>query len=329
MAVLGVLAAQSGLAWDYEGHRVVNQLALSTLPATFPAFALTAAAKERIAFLSGDPDRWRNADDPTFNHLNGPDHYIDLDNVQRFGIDPHDLPKFRYDFVAAMARARAAHPEVLTNLDVGHDVSHTSQVEGFLPWEMVENFDKLKSEFSTLKALEQVGTKEEIENEQQSIVYTMGVMGHYVGDSSQPLHVTKYHHGWRGDNPNHYTTDSKFHGWIDGGYFKQMGGVHVEDVADKMKPAKPFASTHADYKPGDLFKLANQYLCDQLQFVEPLYRLEKDGKLTGEGETGKQGMSFLKQQLATGAQLLGDMYYNAWLESKPDSYLIKSRTPAQ
>ena len=32
------------LAWDYDGHRIVNQLALATLPADFPGFARIAEA---------------------------------------------------------------------------------------------------------------------------------------------------------------------------------------------------------------------------------------------------------------------------------------------
>src|SRR5215471_14734986 len=50
------LAAQFGLlsshAWDYEGHRLVNQLALASLPTNFPQFVHAAAAVERIAFLA-------------------------------------------------------------------------------------------------------------------------------------------------------------------------------------------------------------------------------------------------------------------------------------
>ena len=62
----------TGRAWDYEGHRTVNQLALDSLPTNFPAFVFTAAARERIAFLGGEPDRWRNTPDLTLKHCNGP-----------------------------------------------------------------------------------------------------------------------------------------------------------------------------------------------------------------------------------------------------------------
>ena len=52
VAMLTLLVASAtpfARAWDYEGHRTVNQLALAALPANFPAFVKTPAARERIA----------------------------------------------------------------------------------------------------------------------------------------------------------------------------------------------------------------------------------------------------------------------------------------
>src|SRR2546425_4216837 len=105
------LSVPCALAWDYEGHRLVNQLALASLPTNFPSFVRTPAAAERVAFLSGEPDRWRNTSDLPFKHSNGPDHYIDLEELEHFGLRPEMLPVFRYDFVAQLALTRKAHPE--------------------------------------------------------------------------------------------------------------------------------------------------------------------------------------------------------------------------
>ena len=63
-----VVVALGGLvfnlpAWDYEGHHAVNELALASLPTNFPAFVLDPAARDRIAFLAGEADRWRNITD--------------------------------------------------------------------------------------------------------------------------------------------------------------------------------------------------------------------------------------------------------------------------
>src|SRR5258708_20126103 len=85
-------------AWDYEGHRAVNQLALASLPADFPSFALNPAARERITFLSGEPDRWRNISDVTLRHYNAPDHYIDMEELDGCRFDIHSLQRFPYVF---------------------------------------------------------------------------------------------------------------------------------------------------------------------------------------------------------------------------------------
>src|SRR5882757_6299133 len=95
-------------AWDYEGHHMVNELALASLPKDFGGFKLTPAIKQRIEYLSGEPDRWRNVPDLGLRHVNGPDHYFDLEDVKLCSLTPETLPLLRYDFVAAIALARAA-----------------------------------------------------------------------------------------------------------------------------------------------------------------------------------------------------------------------------
>ena len=96
---LTLLLAPAARAWDYEGHRVVNQLALAALPKDFPAFVKTPEAAERIAFLAGEPDRWRNqgdgrnpTDDLPLSHFNGPDHYLDLEQLEDYGLTPRTVP---------------------------------------------------------------------------------------------------------------------------------------------------------------------------------------------------------------------------------------------
>jgi hypothetical protein len=319
--VLAVLRPVPCRAWDYEGHHLVNQLALAALPTNFPAFALTPDAQARIAFLAGEPDRWRNTTDLILKHFNGPDHYIDLEDLDAYGIDVHAMPRFRYDFTAQLAIARHDHPDRFAPIDPAADADHTRELVGFLPWAIVENFDKLKSQFSYLKAFEEGGRPEEIANAQQNILYIMGVMGHYVGDASQPLHTTKHFNGWVGDNPNHYTTRKTFHAWIDGGYFHKIGLPEAKDLAAAIHPAQLISAGVPEGKPTDAFSLVMEYILAQHKLVEPLYQLEKDGKLTGYGDVGHQGTGFLTTQLVVAGQMLGNLWYSAWQEATPDSYL--------
>src|ERR1700728_4272982 len=123
LAVTFLLSQNICQAWDYEGHRFVNQLALASLPTNFPAFVKTPEASERIAFLAGEPDRWRNTAD--LNHFNAPDHYIDLDELAKYGIDENHLTHFRHDFTAQLALARAAHPENFPPIDPEANRDHT------------------------------------------------------------------------------------------------------------------------------------------------------------------------------------------------------------
>jgi hypothetical protein len=322
LLVLLPLSSQLASAWDYEGHRTVNQLALASLPTNFPAFVRVPEAAERVAFLAGEPDRWRNMQDLPLRHCNGPEHYIDAEELAVYGLKPETLPVFRYEFVADLALIRKAHPEKFPTIDPSRNEDHTRELIGLLPWAIAENYAKLKSEFSYLKTYQDSGgSPEEIANAQANILYVMGVMGHYVGDASQPLHTTIHHHGWVGENPQHYTTSSRFHSWIDGGYFAKIGGPNLNEMEPKLRPAQLVAINGRPAKPEEMFQAGMIFIMEQNKLVEPLYQLEKEGKLSGEGETGLEGKAFLYGQLIKSGQLLGDIWYSAWQQAPPDTFL--------
>ena len=327
LRALGLLAlvqlwVNGASAWDYEGHRLVNQLALASLPTNFPAFVKTPEASERVAFLAGEADRWRNTPDLPLKHCNEPDHYIDLEELALYGLKPELLPVLRYDFVAHLALVRKAHPESFPAVESGSDPAHTHGLVGLLPWAIAENYGKLKSGFSYLKTFEENGgTPEEIANAQQNILYVMGVMGHYVGDASQPLHTTIHHHGWVGDNPHRYSTSRGFHSWIDGGYFNKIGGASLNEMRNKLRSAQLASLEGRAAKPEEMFQAGMVFILEQHKQLEPLYQLEKDGKLSGEGETGLQGKAFLEGQLIKSGQMLGDIWYSAWQQAPPDTFL--------
>jgi hypothetical protein len=315
-------AFQPAGAWDYEGHRVVNELALASLPTNFPAFVQEPAAAERVTFLSGEPDRWRNMQDLSLRHANGPDHYIDLEELEDYGIKAEMLPVFRYDFVGKLAQIRAAHPDKFPAPDAARNEDHTRGLVGLLPWAMTESYAKVKSGFSYLKTFEENGgTPEEIANARANIIYVMGVMGHYVGDAAQPLHTTIHHHGWVGPNPHLYSTNSRIHAWIDGGFFSKIGGANLERLRARVRPAQLVTIGDRPAKPEEIFQATVLFLQEQNKLVEPLYVLDHSGKLSGEGETTAEGRAFLEGQLLKGAQMLGDLWYSAWQQAPSDTFL--------
>ena len=118
--------------FDYEGHRLVNQLALAALPEDFPPFVRTAAARAD-RFSRRRADRWRNSNELPLQHVNGPDHFIDFEDLTLFELDARSVRPFRYEFVAQLARARAA-AERFPAIDPARNLDQTRQFMGFLPW---------------------------------------------------------------------------------------------------------------------------------------------------------------------------------------------------
>lgn len=335
-------------AWDYEGHRLVNGVALAALPKEFPAFVRMPANAERIKFLAGEPDRWRNTPDLPLTQSGGMDHYLDMEDIPAAGLDFATLPSFRYDFAVQFAVARAAHAANFPPDDPKKNRDHTREWAGFAPWTITEHFAKLRSAFSYLRVFEELGTPEEIANAQANIVYLMGIMGHYVGDCSQPLHTTIHHHGWVGPNPNGYTTAYGIHQWIDGGLIAKAG-IALPELLPQVETSLAIPLNPRPDGRDPLFVAVMDYLVAQHQLVEPLYQLEKAGKLGAEGRPaleakpgvgGKPGLeakpaveakpptpegrAFVAHQLVVGGEMLASIWVTAWRTSVPDTYLQKS-----
>jgi hypothetical protein len=322
-AIAWTSALSQASAWDYPAHRAVNQAALAALPTNFPAFVRAPENAERIAFLSSEPDRWRNTPDLPLKHTNGPEHYMDIEELETYEIKPEQLPVFRYDFIARLALFRAKHPERFSPSAASRDEDHTKNLVGLLPWGMAEGYSKLKSGFSCLKAFEEHGgTPEEITNARANIAYVMGVMGHLFGDAAQPLHTTKHHHGWVGENPKGYGTAHSFHSWIDGGFFGKTGGVDSQDLSEKLRPAGLVQVGNRAAKPDEMFAVAVAFLVEQNKKVEALYNLDKEGKLSGKKSESQAGREFLEGQLLLASQFLADTWFSAWRQAPPDTFLI-------
>lgn len=327
LAVFGSFVPASQ-AWEYEGHRIVAQVALASLPADYPAFARTPANAERVAFLANVPDRWRNVD-PWLKQSGSSwlDHYINFEQLEAAGLDARTVPSLRLDFAAMFTAGRAAHAEKFPAIDPAKNSGHVNEWPGFAPWAIADWYQKLRSAFGTLKAFEDVGgTPEEIANAQADVVYTMGIISHYIGDCAQPLHTTIHHNGWVGDNPKGFTTWNGFHAWVDGkdgGGIFAKAGITLANVAPRITAVQPLQlGPRADGRD-PYFVAVMEYILAQHARVEPLYELEKAGLLAnGEGRpVAPEGRAFIEGQLLAGGQMLARTWHSAWQTAPVDTYL--------
>lgn len=306
-AIAILLASGSAMAWNAHGHRLVTRVALDGLPSDAPAFLRDPKVMARIVEQSAEPDRWRGVRRPAINHEDNQDHYIDIDDLEQFGLTLETLPRLRYEYVKAMVLAKERTPEKMQPYDPAGDPDKNKEFPGFVPYAIAGDWAKLVSAMQTLRVLEAINDParaEQLELARQNVVYHMGVLSHWVGDSAQPLHTTKHHHGWVGENPEGYTTDRGFHAYIDG------------DIIDFHKltydDLKALARHEIRIDPKDPWPDSLAFIRRSFEKVEPLYKLQKSGELRGE-----VGKAFISERLVDAGVTLGALYSAAWAASRP------------
>jgi hypothetical protein len=278
-------------AWGNGGHRLINRLAASTLPADVPAFLRSPEAIAEIEYLGPEPDRWRSAAEPELNAAQAPEHFIDLEQADALGPLPHRRLEFE-----ARVFASGQRPEKI----------------GLQPWEATEVWERLKAALREYRKLS--ARHEETRPVEQAILFYAGWLGHYVGDGSQPLHTSIQYNGWVGANPHGYTRGNQIHWNFEGPFVD--ANLREPEVRAKMTPTKAIN--------GDIFDSYVAYLRHSKTCVEKVYQLDKAGGFIGAGTA--ESREFTAERLAAGASMLRDMIYTAWLESAkavPDAYAAK------
>jgi hypothetical protein len=275
-----VLQPPAAFAWGNEGHRMINKLAATTLPAEVPAFLRSNAAINEIEYLGPEPDRWRNHAEAELAAAQAQEHFIDLEPADALG----PLPRNRMDFEARVFAA-GQRPEKI----------------GLQPWETNEIWQRLKQALREYRNL--AAAKQDTRGAEAAALFYAGWLGHYVGDGSQPLHTTDKFNGWVGPNPNGYTTAHQIHWQFEGPFV--AANEHEAEVRSRMTPPRAI--------DGDVFDSYVAYLRHSATCVEKVYQLEKAGGFTGAGSA--ESRDFTADRLAAGASMLRDMIYTAWIQS--------------
>ena len=85
-----------------------------------------------------------------------------------------------------------------------------------------------------------------------------------------------------------YAPTEFFAAQIDGGYNLKTG-LEFEGFSSRIKPAGMLWPGNPTARHDDVFPEALQFIQEQFKLVKPLYRLDKDGKLSGEGGERNDG----------------------------------------
>ena len=287
------VAPAAALAWGSTGHRIIGRLGIEALSDSLPAFVRSDQAVAAVGELAREPDRWRGAGKTHDNFRDG-GHFVDVDDNGRVLGGPalSALPETRTDYDAALRSARA-------------DSAHA----GWLPYSIIDGWQQLAKDFTYWRVLTAAIPREtdprrkawlvaDLTRREAMTVHDLGVWAHYVGDASQPMHVSVHYNGW-GDfpNPNSYTQD-RVHVPFEGAFVRQWV---TEDAVRAAIPApRPCAQIET---------CTAQYLAETAGKTIPFFELQKAGGLTGPNPTGK---AFAVARLAAASAELRDMVSSAW-----------------
>jgi hypothetical protein len=145
------------------------------------------------------------------------------------------------------------------------------------------------------------------------IAFYMGWLGHYIADAAQPLHNSRHHDGWEGDNPKGYTRDPNIHGRFESMYVDLIG-TSEEDVL----PYVAKTARHLD----DPWIAILDHMIEARNSVEDVYRFDLRGAFKDNKDAEAKKLVYTR--LASGATFLRDLAYTAWIESAKDDPPVKS-----
>jgi hypothetical protein len=262
-----------------EGHRWINQAA-----ALFPSERNLKIrnAGPRLAFLGPEPDRWRDSKElyGALRAVNAPDHFVDIDKPQNF----EAIPDERYEY-GDWLRTGGKDPKQI----------------GFLPYSILEGFQKVQVLFRMWRDPQRASEREQIE---QNIVYYAGVLGHYVADGSQPLHTSIHYNGWTTSSNPDLNTREPLHGRFESEYVKAQ--IRPADFDGMVKPATRLQDTFSDIM---------KYLFESHGQVGKLYELEKSARWNDQNRS-PESKRFVVSRLSAGSQMLANLWYTAWVNSE-------------
>ncbi|MBS0295894.1 MAG: S1/P1 Nuclease [Proteobacteria bacterium] len=299
LAAMIAAPASQALAWGDTGHRMVGRLAMEALPADMPAYLRTAASIDAVEELAREPDRWRGAG-KTHDSDRDAGHFMDLDDQGHAlsGDALDQLPQRRVDFEAKLM---AAHTDILKSGYVYYSI-----IDGWQ--QLVKDFTYFRVETAALAhekdARKKAWYAKDLEWRKGLIVRDLGVWAHYVGDGSQPLHLSVHFNGWGKEfaNPNGYTLE-KIHTAFEGPFVRD----HVA-IAEARAAMRPYKACE-----GALEACVSAYLTHTWTGVEPFYQLEKKG---GFRDATPEAKAFTAAKLADGASELRDLIVDAWKASE-------------
>jgi hypothetical protein len=304
LTYLLLLVPTAARAWGLEGHRIIGVVAMRNLPATVPSFLQTQATKDQIIYLQSEEDRLKIGDSQAAWDREWPtDHYLDVDDNDMIGgvVALSGLPATRDQFEQLLARA----PQAIDAYNVG-----------FLPYAILEGYEQVRSDFALWRQADSDARLHPSPQSQtvktyreQLTIHDIGIFSHFVGDGSQPLHVTIHYNGWGNyPNPQQYSTEKNTHAEFESDWVSRY--INPEIVNPLFRQPTQLSAIPLPE--------IERYLAETNAQVIPFYQLKARGGFDLSDSTSaahQQALQFTAQRLAAASQMLDSLIITAWQTS--------------
>jgi len=293
---LAIAPLGAALGWGATGHEIVSGIGAELLPEELPEFVRTPEAIADIAVFGRELDRSKGAGDPHDKERDA-GHFVGLDDsglvAGLLALDA--LPATREAYDSALRAAGKA----------------TQYSAGYLPLAIVDGWQQLVKDFAYWRAAS-VGARTALDpadrawfdadrvRRERLTIRDLGVWSHYVGDASQPMHVSIHFDGWGPfDNPRGFSTRRGLHAHFEGAFVR--ANIQREQVKNVVAPYRTCDCSIQDR--------ARTLIETSRAAIVPLYELELKGAFADGDEAG---IAFVNARLASSAAALRDMIVDAW-----------------
>ncbi len=323
-----VLSIQPLGAWGFRGHTVANLAAVEAIGSDGPTFLK--AYKAYIGHLGPIPDTWRSVNEPFLRIAEDPNHGWYTESFDFIKEIPRSRTEFTLRVYDEFLRVSKSDPERAKLLNIRYT--------GLQAYSMMEGYERMKAgmrlyrlasgqdagiasryrDITKMYANISPSITDAKEFLARDVAFYIGWLGHYIADAAMPLHNSKHHDGWVGDNPKGYTRDPNIHTLFESTY--------VDLIAVTEADLQPFVTKNARHLD-DPWTAILDHMIQARDSAEEIYRLDLRGAF--QDAKNPEARKLVYTRLASGASFLRDLAYTAWIESaKPDGPVKEIDNPS-
>jgi hypothetical protein len=267
------LAAGPARAWWPEGHSIIASGAVKALPSEVPQWFREGGGM--IAHCAQDPDLVKSRSLPELNDTEGPEHYLDFELLAG-----KPLPANRYIYLKLCA-----------------DMKLNPNKVGTLPYSVTEWTQRVTMAFAENRKY-----PENPYVKSKALVYA-GILAHYAGDLSMPLHCTVDYNGRA--KPDGTSPSSGIHAKVDS--LVEKCELKPEELAADQKPEAV----------DDIMLRVLEEIQASRKLIDKTYELEpKLPPESGEWKPSPEVLAFTKERARAGTRFLSSLYLTAWRKSE-------------